>query len=81
MSLATISNSDRAALNELIGKAMLYDDLCSVLLKRHTRMEALKKTNLSLNLWLRIMSFEDAQDIYDFASRLVQLLCPQDTLM
>jgi hypothetical protein len=81
MSLATISNSDRVALNELIGKAMLYDDLCKVLLKQHTRMEALKEINLSLNLWLRIMSFEDAQDIYDFASRLIQLICPQDTLM
>ena len=81
MSLPTISNSDRTALNELIGKAMLYDDIRSVLLKRHTRIEALKGFNLSLNLWLRIMSFDDAQDIYDFASRLIKFMCPQDTLM
>jgi hypothetical protein len=81
MSLSTISDSDRSALNELIGRAILCDDICSELLKRHTRMEALRKTNLSLNLWLRIMSFDDAQDIHVFATWLIALIGPPDTLM
>jgi hypothetical protein len=81
MSLTTVSNSDRAALNQLLGQAMLYDDVRSKLLKRHTRMEALDKSSLSLSLWLRIMSIGDAQDIHDLAAQLFALICPSDTLM
>jgi hypothetical protein len=81
MSLATVSNSDWAALNQLIGQAMLYDDIRSKLLKQHTRKEALDKSNLSLGLWLRIMSIEDTQDLHDLAERLVMLIRPPDTLM
>jgi hypothetical protein len=81
MSLATVSNSDWAALNLLIGQAMLYDDVRSKLLKQHTRKEALDKSNLSLGLWLRIMSIEDTQDLHDLAERLVMLIRPPDTLM
>jgi bacterioferritin (cytochrome b1) len=81
MSLETISKSDRAALNDLIGRAMLYDDLCNKLLKQHTRMEALEEFDLSLNLWLRIMSLGDIPNIYDLAAQLVMLICPSETLM
>ena len=61
MSLPTVSDSDRVALDELIGQALLCDDIRSELLSQDTRKDALKNAELSLNLWLRIMSFGDAQ--------------------
>jgi hypothetical protein len=77
----TISRSDWTALNDLIGRAMLCDDTCSRLLRRRTRLSILKKSNLPLNLWLRLTSFEDVQDIHEFAATMIVLFGLPDAMM
>jgi hypothetical protein len=62
-----LSKQDIAALNDLFGRALLYDDVGHALLHREERRQILEGYSLSFGTVHCMMSFSDMPDISRFA--------------
>lgn len=62
-----IRKSDHATLNDLIGRALLSEELCQALLKRQTRRDVLSVYELSAKTYRYLMSLADMPSLVALA--------------
>ncbi len=69
-----IRKSDHATLNDLIGRALLNEELCQALLKKQTRRDVLAVCELSAKTYRYLMSLADMPSLVVLAEHVYRHL-------
>lgn len=72
MAIAYFKIDDRMVLDNLIGNALLYEEICESLLRRETRAQVLQRYPLSFATVEHLLSLADVPSIHDLAAQIYE---------